>query len=368
MNGKLIFVGVLTVFIASIVWAVPTAEIDSVREKNILDSKDMQSINAFVDEAVRQLAQNRDFANVAKDRAVILSRATSNQQSAIAQYQIQFIQSARDHIASELDQAALIPDPDLRMKVMINLLIVADGLKAPTLAEVAASFFNNQNTAVSYWAVHCAANPAVINQLNEKNSANEKLVELITQKLAEITQQAEPEVLSMIIQFAGGVNGAKTLELLEKISDERMKKYVEWSVDNELVDETLLRMLCNKMTSPESQKPTIGRKFAQLYSYAIQRYVKGRDFLTDNEKQQAISVLIETEQACISKLLSVPQSIIKKAVEQEDYTALQQEQSRILGGQSQEGQLPLKLKFDYGKNPDGSSRSEPLSLPEPPQT
>jgi len=61
------------------------------------------------------------------------------------------------------------------------------------------------------------------------------------------------------------------------------------------------------------------------------------------------------------------QSIIKKAVEQGDYVALLQEHSRLLGDETRPGQLSLELNFDYGENADGSKRTAPLVLPEPPQ-
>ncbi len=64
----------------------------------------------------------------------------------------------------------------------------------------------------------------------------------------------------------------------------------------------------------------------------------------------------------------MPQSVIKKAVEEEDYMALLQEHNRLLGDGTKAGQLPLKLNFDYGKKPDGSKRIAPLALPEPPRS
>ena len=47
---------------------------------------------------------------------------------------------------------------------------------------------------------------------------------------------------------------------------------------------------------------------------------------------------------------------------------LLQEHSRLLGDETRAGQLPLKMNFDYGKNPDGSRRIAPLVLSEPPES
>jgi hypothetical protein len=105
-----------------------------------------------------------------------------------------------------------------------------------------------------------------------------------------------------------------------------------------------------------------------LYSYVLQRYVKGRDFLGDAEKQQLASVLVETEILCISRRLGIAQSVIKKAVERDDYMGLLQEHSRLLGDKTRAGELPLRLNFDYDEKPDGSRRIAPLALPAPPKT
>jgi hypothetical protein len=100
----------------------------------------------------------------------------------------------------------------------------------------------------------------------------------------------------------------------------------------------------------------------------MQRYIMGQDFLSDTVKQQLASVLVEMEIMCISRRMEMPQSIIKKAVEREDYTGLLQEHNRLLGDGTKAGQLSLRLNFDYGKKPDGTKRVAPLALPEPPKT
>jgi len=58
---------------------------------------------------------------------------------------------------------------------------------------------------------------------------------------------------------------------------------------------------------------------------------------------------------------------IRKAIENSNYTGLLQEHNRLLGDKTRAGQLPLKLKFDYGRNPNGTKRTAPLVLPKPPR-
>jgi hypothetical protein len=95
--------------------------------------------------------------------------------------------------------------------------------------------------------------------------------------------------------------------------------------------------------------------------------VKGQDILIAAEKDRLVSVLVETEQNCIGRLLDVPQSIIQKAAEQNDPTGLMLEHNRLLGDETSAGKLALKLDFDYGGTKDGSRRLAPLVLPEPPK-
>jgi hypothetical protein len=167
--------------------------------------------------------------------------------------------------------------------------------------------------------------------------------------------------------FAAKVDIPQGEELLLQIADMRIKRYEDWKVEYELLDGDILRLLDSKIPAESTSKPDVARRFGQLYSYAIQRYVKGRDVLSDTQKNQLASVLVETEISYISKRLKVAQSVVKNAVEQGDYTALLQEHSRLLGDETKAGQLPLKLNFDYGKGPDGSRRIAPLALPEPPK-
>ena len=130
----------------------------------------------------------------------------------------------------------------------------------------------------------------------------------------------------------------------------------------------ILKLLYEKIISANVSRLTIARRFGQLYSYAIQRYVKGRDYLNAKQKSELASVLVELENCCIWKILGMPQTTIKRAIEQGDYMTLLREHSRLLGDKTRGGQLPLKLNFDYGKSEDGSKRIAPLALAEPPKS
>ena len=145
----------------------------------------------------------------------------------------------------------------------------------------------------------------------------------------------------MIAGFSGQVNGPQAKQLLLKIVDLRTIAYEKWTVKYELMDAKLLRSLGNEILSPASEqdRAVISRKFAQLYSYAMQRYILGANVLSDVSKKQLSSVLVEVEQLLLDRLLGRPQSTIKKAVEkiltkktveQKDYSALEREHDSLL--------------------------------------
>jgi len=147
----------------------------------------------------------------------------------------------------------------------------------------------------------------------------------------------------------------------------RIKRYANWSVNYELLDETVLKSLQKKLSSVGLSKPAVARRFGQLYSYVMLRYIDGQNSLSAAQRHQLASVLVETEKWCISKLLGTPQSSIKRAIENHDYTGLLEEHNKLLGDETRAGQLPLKLKFDYGRDADGFKRIAPVVLPKPPR-
>ena len=340
--------------------AVDTRQIEKVFTKQVLDGEDLKIIDQFLGEAVRELVNTRDFAEIAKLRTVILSK-----QSTQGQYAQQFSESAFKHISAGLEQAKQLPQ-DRQFKVILNLLILIDGLQDARLTDSAIALLKHSNQAVRYWAVRCVTNPGLVEKLNPGGTTSQELAQRIAEQLKELVDTASPEVLGLMAEFAAAVRVPQGEDLLGRIADARMKRYVDWTVDYELLDGTILKSLYGKIATG-SGDPALARHFGQLYSYAMQRYIKGRDVLPEANKHYLTSVLVDVEDKCIGRLLRRPQSTIKKAVEQADYAAAQQEYGKLFGDGARQGQLAEQLKFDYGTNPDGSKRLAPLALPEPPK-
>ena len=145
----------------------------------------------------------------------------------------------------------------------------------------------------------------------------------ITEELKKIVERSEPEAMELMAKFAAEINVAEGEELLLEIADARIKGYSDWTAKYPRLDATVLELLSKRMISADAG-PKERRRFGQLYSYVMQKYIRGiseENFPSPEQRQQLESVLIETEQSCIQQLLDIPQSTIRKAVSNGDYKA-----------------------------------------------
>jgi hypothetical protein len=379
MKIKWAFFTVLTAFLVLVInlnaVAVNTRDIDAVLKKSVIDDQDKKIIDDFLDQAVQELVKTRDFTSIAKLRSVILSRKSTQ-----TQYAQQFSESAFQHIRSGFEQAQTLRPEERKTNVFINLLILIDGMEDLHLADLSIGMLKNQNMVIRYWAVHSLTNPAIVQQLNSRATSNVKLAVNITEQLKEIIQTSKPEIIVHIARFAANINIPEGEGLLLQVADDRIKRYADWTVTNEFYDIVLLQLLESKIplssqntglpvstTSPG--KPAIARRFAQLYSYVIQRYIKGNNTLNDNQKQNLASVIIEIEEQCITRLLGLsrPQGTLRRAIERNDLAALSDEHNKLLGDETSTGQLPSKFEFDYSISPNSPKRTAPIPLPDKPQ-
>lgn len=364
MKLKWLFFAVLSAFLVLVMEsgseAVDTRRIDAVLRKGVLDSQDLRIIDDFISEAVQELVQTRDLTDIAQNRTVILSRQ-SNQ----GQYAQQFSESAHRHISSGLQEASRLTPEERRVVITVNLLILIDGLEDPRLADLAVSSLTDKSTVVRYWAVHCLTSPGIIKKLNSGEESDLKLASNIAMVLSKLVESSRPEIIALMTRFAADVKIPQTEELLLQIANMRIKRYADWKVEFEPLDDIVLKSLCSKISFTGQSDTAVARSFSQLYSYVLQRYVKSRELLSDTQKGQLASVITEIEDKCISKLLGKVQTGMKRAIESDDTMALLREHALLLGNEMTAGQLPLKLRFEYSST--GGSRTAPVPLPEPPR-
>jgi len=376
MKIKHAFFAILAVFFVLSIYssavAVNTSDIDAVLKKSVINDKDKKIIDDFLSQAVMELVKTKDFTSIAKLRSVILSRKSTQ-----SQYAQQFSESAYTHIKAGFKEAQTLRTEERTTNVIINLLILIDGLQDIRLTDLAMGMLKDENMVARYWAVHSLTNAAIVQQLNAGTTSNPELATTIAEQLKEVVESSRPEIIVHIARFAANINIPEGEQLLLQVADDRIKKYADWTIVHEFYDIIILKLLESKIplssqgigatlptTSPS--KPAIAQRFAQLYSYTIQRYIKGKDILNETQKQHLASVLIEIEEKCISRLLGVPQVTIRRAIERDNMTALSDEHNRLLGDETSTGLLPSKFNFDYSTTPNGPKRTAPVPLPEKP--
>lgn len=358
-----IFTIFLILAISSNCLGVDPWEIEEVRNKGVLDNEDFRIIDEFVDESIRELVNAKDFTDMARIRAKLLSRSSSNSSSSRVQYRKQFYKSAHKYISEALEWAEQLEDADKRFVEKINLLILVDGLRDVQLADLVLDKLGDSNMAIRYWAVNSVCNAEVIEQINAMDDESTELTGLIIRRLASIVETSDDSIVAMISRFAAGIKAEQGTELLLDVADMRIKQYASWSVDNELLDTVILQSLYRKLAVTNPNNGMVAQRFGQLYSFVIQRYIKGAGQLDDEQKQKLISVIVEIEAKCISKLF-VLQTTIKRAIEMRDFEGLIKEHNLLLGDSDQEGKLGIKFNFRY-RHPDGSESMEPVVLPAP---
>jgi hypothetical protein len=342
--------------------ALNTAEIDRVSKKDVLEQQDLAVIDNFVAAGVKEMLTTKDFSTIGKLRDEIVARAHSSKASADIQYNPQFISAAARNLEKGFAEAKKIPDANLRAKVMLNLMILLDNLNSPQLAELALTMVDSEDTAARYWAVHAVANPNIVEQLNSGKASSAAAKTIIDRLAARINVETSPYILMQIAQFGATLNVPQAQELLMRIADGRLKKYQTGSVDDVSVDETILRLLADRMTGPD--KAAAAWRFGQLYSYMMELYIREMNNDTAQSKELA-AVLIATENRVLPKI-GIPPSGIKRAIDRKDKQALLAEYKDLFGEGTTAGKLGTMFDIQY-PSPDGAKRTTPLPLPEPPK-
>jgi len=351
--------------------ALNTEEIDYVYEKafvdnDVLDSGDFDVIDDFLNTALDEMFLTEDFSEIVKTRSEIASRRGQKQPS---QYSASFISSAARHLKSAFDEVNSSEDGHRKIHLQRNLIILVAELGSIELADFGIQMLNGQNSSIRYWAVKSITGPGIAHRLNSNSIGDEELKTRIISKLtAAAEKENHAEILELIAKFADLLNGSEADELLLKIGLLRIKAYEDWTVEYELMDAGLLNALAERiLVQAGGERIATAREFAQLYSYAMQRYINGADSLSEVSGTQLASVLVDVEQSALGKLLGRPQTAIKKAVERKNYSSLQAEHDSLLGSPARAGELARAITFDYGKDAGSVAITAPKKLPAKPQ-
>lgn len=356
---------IFTTLSTSVCRAVDTRAIDRVREKNVLGEEDFRIIEQFVNDAIDELINTADFTQVARLRAIIVTR-----QSEQAQYNEQYSRYLRKRIGEAFAQTKDLEDVVRRHRVRMNLTILVAQLENPRLVDIALEALDDPDESVRYWAVRALTSRRLIEKV-EAGSGNSAVVGNIASKFEGIVKTAAPEVLRIMVDLARVVNNDQTQNLLLEITDIRIERYSDWTARASAIDIEVLKLLCDKLLTGGGKTDELGRRFAQLYAYVMQKYIlvlRGEISLDEEQKLELVSILVEIEDKCIGKLTGLQQTVIRRAVELDDDNTLYQESIRLLGGPARLGEIPARFGFDYGTAEDGGKLTQPrqLSVPDSP--
>jgi hypothetical protein len=337
------------------------SQIDFIINKNVLDEQDKQEIDRYVRDTLQSLLNERNLANLGRYIQALVARKGDK-----PQYVQTFNDSIEKHVSESFTSAMSLRPAKRQKAVTANLLILLDKLENVRFAILALNQLENENVVVRYWAVQCLTNPEVISQLNAGDAPNPNLAQEIAAKFKNIVPKSRPEILNLMARYAAAIDIPQGQELLLQIADQRIKSYADNTVTEEFIDTTILKLLDNKISNPsrDPDVPALAQRFAQLYSYVIQKYVKERDVIGEVRKNQLLTVIVEIEDKCIKNLAGT-QTEMRKAIEQDQMATLMSEHDKLLGSDTTEGLLPAKYHFNYGKTEAGSTRTSPLTLSNP---
>ena len=360
-NAKILVFACFSLVFAVTLNAVDTKKITAVRNKDVLEDPDLRAIDEFVEDAIREILEAKDFTNISAVRDALVKNSSSNRPGPDKQYRPQFRKSVLTHITEAFKTAQDFP-ADRRFLVSVNLLMIIENLRDVQLSTLALDRLNDSNAAVRYWAMKCFSSPEVIKLLNE-DPGQSVVVSRIINRLDKLIGNSDDAMLVLIANFASELKADEATKLLVTIADQRLRQYENWQVKNELTDITVLKALCNKIISKQDVPQTAPR-FSQLYSYIIQRYIKGNNL--DDHRQKLISAMVEVEDLYIRRLLGVKQTMLREALEKKDRNeqlkALEAEHNSLLGSATSEGKLPVKWQFTY-RCSEGKESTAPCSLP-----
>jgi len=220
---------------------------------------------------------------------------------------------------------------------------------------------------VRYWAVHCLANNNILRQLNTAGSEETtRLAGQFVQNLqTAVKSESSGDILILAAQFAAGLKYPAANDLLTQIAQKRADLYLNWQVNDEMVECSILKSLSDRVQiDPDNAKIT-AKEFAILYSLVVQRYVLGIDTLPAANISNLVSVIAQSEKY-ITRFISDWPGSLKRTIEKGGATGLLAEHDALFGSASMAGKLPTTAGFDYGKNANGSIMLAPPQLPKPP--
>ncbi|NLH16099.1 MAG: hypothetical protein GX455_05940 [Phycisphaerae bacterium] len=284
------------------------------------------------------------------------------------QYAQAYVGILRGRLETVIKEAGAFPDAAKKAGALRNFSILIAQMDTLELAKLSVGLLGEKDTVIRYWAVKALTSEKISSQLSTAAATDASFRKQILDALTRTaSQEDQPVILVQLARYALKTKGAEGRDLILTVVDNRMKSYVAWKVTQESTDLEILTVLVEKLAAsvaPEDKTVFAGR-FAQYYSYVIQRYAKGQDIMSLSARQALISTIVGTEESLLSgpALLNRKATDLRSAIQKNNLEALIKAHDAILGSTAGAGELAGKIKFTYEGN-----ASAPKVLPPPPAT
>lgn len=310
---------------------------------------DAEAVAQFITTATEQILWAEKPADAVEARIQLLAFQGQDQ------YAQAYGSVLRGRLESVIKEAGIFPDAAKKAAVLRNISILIAQMDTLDMARLSVGFLTETDTVIRYYAVKALTSEKVSSQLTASATADASVRKQIMDALIRTaSKEDQPVILGMLARYAVRFKGAEGRELILAVTDNRMKAYSAWKVTQESVDLDLLTALVEKLAAsiaPEDKALLAGR-FAQYFSFVIQRYAKGQDFLTPSAKQAMISTIVGTEESLLSgpTLLNRKATELRSAIQKNNMEALMKAHDSLLGAASSAGELVGKIKFAYEGN------------------
>jgi hypothetical protein len=364
---KLSFVLFAVIFCVPVL-AISTVEIESVRMRteagsSELSASDKAAIAKFWDTA----SNTMPLAETANE-VVQIRRQLEDQKGTepLSFYATAYIAVAQEKLQTAFGRLETLSDPVRKELIKRNLMILTAQLKSAKLVPLALQKIDDADDVVRYWAVKTVTQPAVISQLVSDLTRDEETVAEIMKALKTRTDvETNGGILEMIIDFTMAIDTDASRQLIMSVADQRTKSYMDWSVTNEHVDVKLLTAMSFLIANQQNAtvQSQLAQKFAILYSMSFQRYMLGKETLTDEQLAGVLTVMAEVAQTALDKNMEIKTRIVDVL---RRGTGLEREYEALFGDRMRAGQLGTTYKFNYGKDASGKAMTAPPKLGPPP--
>jgi hypothetical protein len=157
--------------------------------------------------------------------------------------------------------------------------------------------------------------------------------------------------------------------MLGRLANLEPEVFITWSRNEKIAfwintyNVCTLKGMAERIKTDTDSTKIMGRYFSSLFSVVVQRYIQGQGTLKDTDKNELVTVIIQGDKY-VQNFIPDWNGNFKRALDK-DLSSLLAESDGLFGSAAGSGKMLTTVGFDYGKNPDGSSKTIPPTLAKP---